>query len=75
MVAKLRTDAQWKLWEMAAMRCGHCGEEFMGKPVKQDGEMFCSLECAYRAAGLEPEEEDDYYDEDPVEGAFEEEDE
>ena len=57
------------------MRCAQCGEEFHGKAVKQDGEIYCSLECAYIAAGLDPEEEDDYYDEDPVEGMYENEDE
>ncbi len=57
------------------MQCAQCGDEINGKPVRQDGDIFCSLECAYIAAGLDPEEEEGYYEEDPVEGAFTDEDE
>ena len=57
------------------MLCAQCGEEIKGKPVKQDGEIYCSLECAYIAAGLDPEEDEDYFEEDPVEGTFDEDDE
>ncbi len=28
------------------MRCVFCGEEFTGRPVHQDGQIYCSLECA-----------------------------
>lgn len=55
------------------MRCAQCGDEIRSKPVKQDGEIYCSLECAYIAAGIDPEEEEGYYDEDPIEKAFEDE--
>jgi len=57
------------------MHCAECGDEIKGKPVKQDGEMYCSLECAYLAAGDDPDAEDDYYEEEPVHGSFEEEEE
>ena len=57
------------------MRCAECGDEIKGKPVKQDGELYCSLECAYLAAGFDPDDEDDYFEEDPVEGSFDEDEE
>ncbi len=57
------------------MLCAQCGEEIKGKPVKQDGEIYCSLECAYIAAGLDPEEDEDYFEEDPVEGTIDDDDE
>lgn len=50
------------------MNCAHCGERIEGKAVKQSGDFFCSLECAYRAAGLNPEEDEEYFDEDNFEG-------
>ncbi len=53
------------------MFCPYCGEKIIGKPVKQSGEYFCSLECANRASGFESEEADEYYEECPVEDIFE----
>lgn len=50
------------------MNCAQCGDRIEGKPVKQGGEFFCSLECAYQAAGLNPEEDEEYFDEDDFEG-------
>lgn len=56
------------------MLCSQCGEEIVGKPVKQAGEFYCSLECANIAAGIDPdEEEEDYFEEDEIEGLFDEE--
>lgn len=47
--------------------CVYCGEEFKGAGVVQDGETFCSAECAKAYAeeqGVGDEEEDsDYEDE------------
>lgn len=47
------------------MRCAFCEDEIVGKPVRQQGQNFCSLECANFAAGLDSEDED-YFDEQPV---------
>ncbi len=55
------------------MQCSNCGEKIVGKPVKQTGEFYCSLECANVAAGIDPaEEEEDYFEEDEIEGLFDE---
>lgn len=47
--------------------CAFCGEEFKGKGVVVDGEVFCSSECAKAFAeeqGIdEDEDEDEYEDE------------
>ncbi|MBD3258555.1 hypothetical protein GF377_08990 [candidate division GN15 bacterium] len=56
------------------MFCAFCGEEIVGKPVKQSGELYCSLECANRASGIDEEEEEGYFEEDPVDDFYEEED-
>jgi len=54
------------------MRCAFCGEEFDGRPVRQDGNLYCSTSCADMASevGLGEEELDfsedsemDYLDE------------
>ena len=56
------------------MRCSHCGESINGRPIKQGNEYFCSLECANLAFGISPEEEEGgYYEENEIEGLFEEE--
>jgi hypothetical protein len=56
------------------MQCNHCGEEITGRPVKQGSEYYCSLECANRASGLGPEDEEEgYYEENEIEGLYEEE--
>lgn len=57
------------------MLCAFCGEEIISKPVKQGGEIFCSLECANRASGIEEEEDEGYFEEDPVDDFYEEGDE
>jgi len=48
------------------MVCEFCGEEFKGKPVKQGGQVFCSIECANMAAEVGS-DDDEYYDEDDLE--------
>ena len=47
------------------MRCAFCEDEIAGKPVRQQGQYYCSLECANYAAGVDPEDED-YFDEQPI---------
>ena len=42
--------------EVFDMHCANCSEKIMVKPLKQDSELFCSLECANLASGIEPEE-------------------
>ncbi len=42
------------------MRCAYCGEEFTGKAIRQDGEIYCSRSCADQA--IAEEEYDDYVD-------------
>jgi hypothetical protein len=45
------------------MICAFCGEKFTGKPIKQGGQVYCSIECADMAAEVVSEDED-YYEED-----------
>lgn len=47
------------------MKCAFCDETITGKPVKQSGQYYCSLECANMAAGNGFDDEE-YFDEDPV---------
>ena len=54
------------------MRCAYCGDEINGKPIKQNDEYFCSLECANLVAGIAPEEVEEYYDEDVPQNSIEE---
>jgi hypothetical protein len=48
------------------MICAFCGDKFNGRPVKQGGQVFCSIECADRAAEIGVEEED-FLEEYPLE--------
>ena len=48
------------------MHCAYCSEKITGKVVKHSGGLFCSLECANRAAGVDTEEENEYYEETPL---------
>lgn len=43
------------------MYCAFCGEEFNGRPIRQDNRNYCSLGCADAAAGVSDDEEDDDY--------------
>ena len=45
------------------MFCANCSEKILGAAVRQSGEQFCSVECASLAAGLDPEEENGYFEE------------
>lgn len=54
------------------MLCAYCNEDFSGKPVTQGGEYFCSLECANLASGIAPEEREEYFEEEPIEDFFDE---
>ncbi|MEW5924732.1 MAG: hypothetical protein AB1746_12165 [Candidatus Zixiibacteriota bacterium] len=47
------------------MVCEFCGEEFDGKPVRQAGQVFCSIECADMAAEVGTDDEE-YYEEDDL---------
>jgi hypothetical protein len=53
--------------------CALCNERIASKPVTQDGETYCSLECANAANGITGDEDEGYYDEDEIEGLYEEE--
>ena len=57
------------------MLCANCGSEITGKARREDGQIFCSLECAYSFAGLDTDEEEGYYEEEPVSGLIEEDEE
>ena len=57
------------------MYCAQCSEKIQGRPVRQGADIFCSMECANQAAGLETEEEEGYYEEEPIVGLYEEEEE
>jgi hypothetical protein len=54
------------------MYCAFCSEKIIGMPVKQEGDMFCSLECANSASGIHSEEPEGYYEEEEIEGLVEE---
>lgn len=54
------------------MRCEFCGEHIDGNPIKQNGEFFCSVECANMASEIE--DDDDAYFEDADEGEYDEDD-
>jgi len=40
------------------MICAQCGCEITGKARREDGQIFCSLECSYIYAGLDTDEEE-----------------
>lgn len=56
------------------MRCAFCGEEFDGRPVRQDGNLFCSTSCADMAAevGFDDEEDEAGYDDERESGYYDE---
>ena len=56
------------------MQCMICKDEINGRGIKQGGEYYCSLECANQNSGLKPETEG-YFEENDLEGLYEEEDE
>jgi len=53
--------------------CTQCKEEVMDRPIRQDNELFCSVQCADKASGHDTEEPEEYYDESDLEGLYEEE--
>ena len=55
------------------MNCAYCKEEISGKPVTQENDHYCSLECANAAVGHVAEEEASYYEEHELEGLYGEE--
>lgn len=54
------------------MFCANCTEKIVGKPIKQAGEYYCSLECANAASGIDAEDEE-YFEEEAVDDFYEEE--
>ena len=38
------------------MYCANCCEKIMGDPLRQAGDYFCSMECAYDAQGIDPDD-------------------
>ena len=55
------------------MVCSFCNDKIDGKPIRQAGEYYCSLECANLAAGTTDDDNEEYYDEADLEGLYEEE--
>ncbi len=53
------------------MRCAYCGDEINGRPIKQNEDYYCSLECANAVAGIVSEEVEGYYEEDVPQNSFE----
>jgi hypothetical protein len=49
------------------MHCAYCSEKIIGKPICEGAECYCSLECAYLASGIDPDETGEYYEEDLLE--------
>jgi len=54
------------------MFCANCSEKITGKPIRQGGEYYCSLECANLASGIDPEDAEEYFEEYPIEDFFQE---
>ena len=50
------------------MNCAHCKDEIIGKPVTQENNLYCSLECANAAVGHVAEEDASYFEEHELEG-------
>jgi len=46
------------------MRCAYCGDDITGKPIRQDGEVYCSRGCADQALAEEEFDELDEYGDD-----------
>jgi len=51
------------------MECVFCGEEFEGKPIRQGGQIYCSLECAETAREIDSDEDEFSLDE-PVDDSL-----
>ncbi len=45
------------------MNCVFCGEEISGRPIRQGGQIYCSMECLDTAVEVGS-NEDDYEDDD-----------
>ncbi len=45
------------------MYCAQCSEKILGKPIKQGADFYCSLECANLASGIEPTDDEEYFEE------------
>jgi len=52
------------------MFCALCSEKILGDPIKNNGDFFCSIECAKNAAGLDLDEELNYIEEDDLSHNF-----
>jgi hypothetical protein len=52
------------------MFCAHCAEKITGKPIRQGGEYYCSLECANAASGIATDDSEEYFEEDAIEDFF-----
>ena len=48
------------------MNCAFCGEGFIGRPIRQGEQIYCSIECADMAADVGVDEENDYFEEDSL---------
>ncbi|MBU8934418.1 MAG: hypothetical protein KOO62_10475 [candidate division Zixibacteria bacterium] len=57
------------------MQCTQCGCEIDGRGRREGGQVFCSLECSYAAEGLDTDEEEGYFEEEPVDFHCEEDEE
>ena len=55
------------------MNCVFCKEKITGRPVTQENDNYCSLECANAAVGNIGEEDASYFEENELEGLYEEE--
>ena len=45
------------------MNCVFCGDEITGRPIRREGQVYCSLDCVYTAAEVSS-DEDEYRMED-----------
>jgi hypothetical protein len=50
------------------MRCAFCEDKIHGKPIRQAGQNYCSLECANLASGAHLDDDDAFFEEESVGG-------
>jgi len=57
------------------VHCAYCSEKIMGEPLKQAGNLYCSLECVKLATGIDPDEDEGFPEEESPESFLEDDDE
>jgi hypothetical protein len=50
------------------MNCVFCGEEIIGRPIRQDGQVYCSIDCLDTATEVGIDQDDYEMEEVPDDG-------